>query len=69
MDVTEVSTTDKILLGVQIIRKYQPDAEFATGHDVIYFGDGGGELMEEEDLDQLDQLGWFEEYESWARFV
>lgn len=70
MDITEMSTTDKVLAGIDIIRKYQPDADFAAEHDIIYFGDHeSSETMTIEDKCKLDDLGWIEEYESWARFV
>ena len=33
-----MSTTEELLAGIALIRKYEPEAEFAAEHDVIYFG-------------------------------
>jgi hypothetical protein len=66
-----LKTTDKILLGIEIIRKYEPDANFACEHEVLYFGtcDDDDERMSSEDRQRLADLDWFEEYESWAHQV
>lgn len=58
---------DKFITGVEIIRRYDPEADMAVGHDVIFFG--RYEIREEMTLDeqqQLEDLGWYEDAEAWA---
>lgn len=54
----EMSTTDKILAGIEIILKYEPDADFAAEHEMIFFGSQDGTIMSNEDCDKLQEWGW-----------
>lgn len=67
----ELSTAQKILLGIQIIMKYESSAELATGRDIIYFGNTEeiADFVSTEDRQELANLGWFEQEESWAHYV
>jgi hypothetical protein len=59
--------TRSIVNGVAQILKYERSATFATEHDVLYFGSYlTSEQMTAEELQSMDDWGWFEEYESWA---
>ena len=58
---------ERILKGLQIIAKYEPKADFAAEHDIIYCGDEGN--YSAEDKQALDELGWFVSEDSWAFFV
>lgn len=64
-----MSKTEQVLKGIEIIHKYQPDAEFAAEHETLYFGSYDKEQMTTEDFQQMEALGWIEEYESWAIYV
>lgn len=60
-------TVDKLIAGIEIIRKHQPAADMAVGHDCIFFGNY--ETREEMTLDQqqqMEDLGWYEDEESWV---
>ncbi len=62
-------TIEKLIEGLQIIAKYQPEGEVSVGHDVFYAGDYNPDEMTDEDKATLEALGWGEEYDSWYHFV
>lgn len=67
MEEKELTKTKQILKGVELIRKHQPNAEFAAAHDTIFFGAcDNSKDMTSEDIEQLEEWGWYEEYDSWA---
>lgn len=58
---------DRLISGIKIIRKYDPDADIGIGHEVIFFG--SYELFDEMTLDEqqcLQDWGWHEYEESFA---
>ena len=60
---------NKILEGMNIIAKYEPEAHMYAGHDQIWFGRYIPEEMSVEDEDRLKlELGWFEAEDSWSHF-
>ena len=60
----------RILDGMLLIAKYDPQADFSAEHDVIYFGsyETSQEMTPEERAD-MRAWGWHEEYESWAHYT
>lgn len=65
---SDVSTSD-VLHGIRLILKYQIAATFSADHDIIYFGAYKPEQMTEAELEQMDEWGWREEYDSWAKHI
>lgn len=61
---------DRLIGGIQIIRKYVTDAYCcAAEHDIIYCGDyETREQMTQEERDLMERYGWFEESGSWGFF-
>ena len=59
---------DKIKKGLDIIEKYEPDADFAAQHDQIWCGEYSPALMTKEDKKYMEELGWFEDEDSWSHF-
>ena len=60
----------RILDGIILIAKYDPQADFSAEHDVIYFGTYETyEEMTPEERAKMEAWGWHESYESWAHFV
>lgn len=61
---------NRIICGMQIIMKHEPDADTAAEHDIIYFG-GAVEINDADDLLKLKELGWHydKDLESWYHFV
>ena len=62
-----------ILGGLKILEKYTPEdlGDFAAEHDQIWAGIDADDMdISEEDLEKLDELGWFldEEFDSWSHF-
>ena len=62
-------STKEFLRGAEMILSTQPGADFSAEHDVIYFGGYVPEDFTSEQLDELEELGWFEQYDSWATYV
>jgi len=61
----------RIKEGLEIIAKYEDDADFCAEHDVIYVGgEESTENMSDEDKHKMDELGWFidEEFYCWSHF-
>jgi hypothetical protein len=55
----------QFLTAIQIIIKYEPDAEYAAEHDELWFGSFRPEKMLREDKLKLEELGWsYETYEA-----
>ena len=67
-----MSNNDKDFIeGINIIMKYRPkdtDYNFAAEHDKIYFGEYYW-VTNEKDIKRLDDLGWFEDEDSWSIFA
>lgn len=62
----------KILPGILIIAKYEPDADTAAEHDEFYCGGKvSKDLMTAEEKKTMKSTGWTydTDYESWKRFV
>lgn len=62
---------NKILDGMNLIAKYEPDATCSAKHDVLYFGSYEDTYLQmtEEERKQMEEWGWFEEEESWTHFT
>ena len=56
--------------GLEILMKYTPNGCTSAEHDVIY-SDPQDKNLDEADLKELDELGWFwsEEVGCWAKFT
>jgi hypothetical protein len=60
----------RILAGIALIKKYEPNADFAASHDEIFFGAyETREQMTEEEQQQMEAWGWREMYDSWRHSV
>ncbi len=57
---------ERFAKGVAIIFGRQPDAEIATGHDIVYFGRHDTSQHSYLELRALDIFGWFESEDSWS---
>lgn len=56
--------------GLEIIRKYEPNAYVSAEHDIIYVGsDEHFHLYTQDELKIMDETGWFVEMEGWAHHV
>jgi len=67
-----MTRAQKIVAGMQLIMKYEPDTDIAAEHDIIYFGSQESyKKMSDEEKVQMVNLGWHldTETDSWARFV
>ncbi len=62
-----MSTFEKILLGMQIIKEFDSDAYFCAEHDQIWCGDS--DKASEEQKQQLDELDWFISEDSFSHWV
>ena len=61
------SKTKQVLDGIKLILRYDPNAVFSVEHDVIYFGNySAREFMSPKEQQQLEEWGWFQEYESFG---
>ncbi len=66
----DIPWKDRLIAGMMLIRKYEPDADYAAGHDVIYFGNyETREQMTDEEKALMDAWHWYEEYDSWCYSV
>jgi len=59
--------------GVDIIAKYIPEGEkdshsIQAGHDQIWFG-AYEWVTDEKDKSRLEEIGWFEDEDSWSCFT
>ena len=57
--------------GLEIIRKYNPEADIEPAHDQIFVGDYETSFsqMTEEEKKIMEDEGWFEDEESWSHFT
>lgn len=70
MEDEQMSGVDRILAGIALIRKYEPSADIAAEHDVLYFGSYGTVYqMTTIEQQQMEAWHWHESYDSWAHFV
>ena len=61
---------ERLLRGIGIIRKYDPNPDLAAVHDVFYCGSyDTRDAMTVEERTLMDTYGWGEEYDSWRFFV
>jgi len=65
-----MTKSEKFVEGVNIIAKYMTVENMGVHgeHDIIYFGSYDS-VTDDNDIKRLDELGWFEEEESWAIFT
>lgn len=70
-----MTSGNKIMLGLQILFKYNINLELHSEHDELWAGgkDMTQEemcaIMSEEDIKQMEQLGWTEDEESWNHWT
>ena len=66
-----LTSTQRFFNGVELIKKYDPNAEIDLGGDVIFFGDyeKSASKMTPEELQLMDDWFWREQAESWATFL
>ncbi len=59
---------EAILLGINIIRKYEIKASIEAEHEIIFVGNYEQTYshMSEEERLAMNRWGWFEKYEAWA---
>ncbi len=58
---------DRLITGVEVIRKYHSTADIAVGHDIVFFGNySTREEMTLDEQQQMEDLGWYEDEEAWA---
>lgn len=62
---------EKLIKGLQLIAKYEPDADWDAQHDIIYVGSGDiPAKMTDEEVKEMKALGWHIDSEDggWAKF-
>lgn len=61
----------KILEGLKILLRYDPEAEVDAQHDTLYAGGPKPEKLDEPDRRELENLGWAYDIQcdSWRRFT
>lgn len=66
-----IPSVERIIKGIEIIRRYSNETYLAAEHDVIYFGayDETIEQMTEDEQRLMFSYGWHEETDSWAFYV
>lgn len=66
---------NRIMLGLQILFKYNINLELHSEHDELWAGGKGMTqremcaIMSKEDIKQMDELGWSEDEESWHHWT
>ena len=63
---------ERLMEGLKIIQKYEPDTEVAAEHDVLYCGgETAKNTITTEDAVRLEELGWHwsDSYDCYAKFV
>ena len=60
---------NRILEGLKIIEKYEPDFDTCAEHDTIYAGSYNPGKMTKEEMAEMEKLGWFESEDSWQHFT
>lgn len=66
-----MATLNNVIEGIKILSKYLPNEiqsrEIGASHDKIYVGhEDLKNLLSQEDLDNLQKLGWFFDRESYS---
>ena len=66
-------TNDKILRGISVISEHMPktsksDYDFAVGHDQLWFG-AQDWVTDTLVIQELENMGWFIDEDSWSCFV
>jgi len=70
-----MTTGNKILLGLQILFKYDINLELHAEHDELWAGakdmthEGMCAIMSKEDIKEMNRFGWSEDEESWHHFT
>lgn len=61
---------NRVIEGLNIIAKYDPDSEIRFEHDHVWFGDYEKTVsqMTEAELEKLELLGFSEDEDSWSTF-
>lgn len=61
----------ELIEALSIIVKYDPNTEFCVGHDQIWVGDWKtvNKLATVDEKKRLKELNWFEDADSYSRFV
>ena len=63
----KMTQIDKLIKGLEIIRKYDPDSDFAAEHDEFFCG--SSDKIPAEVKVELEELGWYEsDYDSMVRY-
>lgn len=62
------NTIQAILLGIELVTKYQKDAPIDAQHGIIFIGnhERTHALMSEEERAFMNNWGWFQKYKAWA---
>lgn len=61
-----MTTFQKIIQGLTIINEHDPDTDFCADHDQIWCGDI--RKFPADAKNQLENLGWFDNENSWSHF-
>lgn len=69
-----MATPNEVRKGMRIISDYAKTGEFddtsiRAGLDQIWCGEYTGEKMSKKNLSKMENLGWFEDEDSWSVFV
>jgi len=61
----------KVLQGLKIIEKYEPESDFRAEHDEIYCGGTPPDKMSHQDTQKMNALNWHwnELEECWGKFT
>ena len=60
---------NRILEGLKIIEKYEPEFDTCAEHDTLYAGNYAPEKLTDEERVKMEELGWFESEDSWKHFT
>jgi hypothetical protein len=60
------SDLEQITKGLVILAKYYPSCEPIAGHEQIWYGIHEPEILTDDDLQKLRQLGWFISEGQWS---
>jgi len=55
--------------GLEIIKKYEPEAKIKVGHDELWIGEYNPDAMTQEERDWMEEDGWMEDEGGWKHFV
>jgi len=65
MDKETITTMNR---GLMIIIGKEPMANLEPSHDQVHIGTYDSDLYSKEERQELETLGWFEEYDAWSHF-